>query len=193
MSIRCLVFIVALSSAVLAPLQAQCAQWRDGFGVSGVACVPGFPSEVDAQLARDDGSGAALYEGGVFDAAGEVASAGIARFRGGAWESLGELGWHGPQNPARERVLFAHDAGSGPELYAGGEFQSIGGVSAINIARWTGSGWAPLARGLRHPPTAMATLRRRRRRALVRRRRGVRAHDQRLHHEPRRVGWRCVD
>ncbi len=119
MSIRGLVFIVALSSAVFAPLQAQCAQWRDGFGVSGVARVPGFPSEVDAQLAFDDGSGAALYVGGVFGAAGEVASAGIARWRGGAWESLGELGWHGPQNSARERSSRAAHAGREPPAARG--------------------------------------------------------------------------
>jgi hypothetical protein len=39
------------------------------------------------------------------------------------------------------------DDGSGPGLYAGGWFDTAGGVAASGIAKWNGSSWAPLGRG----------------------------------------------
>lgn len=41
-----------------------------------------------------------------------------------------------------------YDSGHGPELYVGGEFTSAGGVPVNNIARWNGSSWAAVGRGL---------------------------------------------
>ena len=40
------------------------------------------------------------------------------------------------------------DDGSGPALYAGGEFTSAGGVAANYIAKWNGSSWSALGSGM---------------------------------------------
>ncbi|MBK6536284.1 MAG: fibronectin type III domain-containing protein [Ignavibacteria bacterium] len=37
---------------------------------------------------------------------------------------------------------------NGNDVYAGGEFTSAGGVSAINIAKWNGTNWSALGSGL---------------------------------------------
>ena len=45
------------------------------------------------------------------------------------------------------RAFAVFDDGSGPALYAGGDFSSAGGVSANNIAKWNGVTWSPLGSG----------------------------------------------
>jgi hypothetical protein len=45
------------------------------------------------------------------------------------------------------QAIAAFDHGSGPTLYAGGKFTTVGGVMASNIAKWDGSSWAPLGSG----------------------------------------------
>ena len=40
------------------------------------------------------------------------------------------------------------DDGSGPALYAGGQFTTAGGVAANRIAKWNGSSWSPLGSGM---------------------------------------------
>jgi hypothetical protein len=37
---------------------------------------------------------------------------------------------------------------SGSDLYAGGRFETAGGVSAANIAKWDGSSWSALGSGI---------------------------------------------
>ncbi len=39
-------------------------------------------------------------------------------------------------------------SGGGPKLYAGGNFTSIGGIAANNIACWDGTSWSPLGAGV---------------------------------------------
>ncbi len=51
-----------------------------------------------------------------------------------------------PGTNAAVRTLTVFDDGSGPALYAGGEFSSAGGVAAW-IAKWDGSSWTALAGG----------------------------------------------
>jgi hypothetical protein len=67
--------------------------------------------------------------------------AGVARRSGGAWHPLG-----GAFDDA-VLALAVHDAGGGPELYAGGEMRTAGGQAARGVARWDGSGWMPLGSG----------------------------------------------
>jgi hypothetical protein len=47
--------------------------------------------------------------------------------------------------------LAVFDDGSGPALYAGGDFTTAGGVAANGIAKWDGSSWSPLGSGLAWP------------------------------------------
>ena len=44
--------------------------------------------------------------------------------------------------------LEGFDDGSGPSLFAGGGFINAGGISANNIARWSGNSWSPVGAGL---------------------------------------------
>lgn len=62
-----------------------------------------------------------------------------------------------PGMDSRVRVLCSHDDGTGPALYAGGEFLAAGGAPASRVARWTGDEWEPLGEGLDGPVLAMAS------------------------------------
>ena len=51
------------------------------------------------------------------------------------------------------RALAVDGAGN---LYAGGSFTTAGGVSAIRIAKWDGTAWAPLGNGMNSYVYALA-------------------------------------
>lgn len=95
----------------------------------------------------DDGTGPALYVGGGFESAGGVAASGIARWDGSAWTPLGE-GVRDPWGSGDVHALTVFDDGAGPALYAGGNFVTAGDIQALRIARWDGSSWSPLGRGV---------------------------------------------
>ena len=80
----------------------------------------------------DDGSGSALYAAGVFDMAGGVAVANIARWNGSNWSALGS----GLDNQGR--VVCAYNDGKSPQsdLYVSGVFRTAGGMPASHIACW---------------------------------------------------------
>ncbi len=102
---------------------------------SGVASEPGSIAYVIDLAVFDDGSGPALYVGGIFDSAGGVAAHSIARWDGAAWSSVGA--------GLESGVVYAlavFDDGSGPALYAGGRFSLRKGESDI-VVRWDGSAW----------------------------------------------------
>jgi len=102
----------------------------------------GMNSIVLALTTYDDGTGPALYAGGSFITAGGVSANNIAKWDGTAWSPL-----EGPSgNGISDRVhaLTTYDDGTGPALYAGGQFNSAGGVQALGIARWDGVEWSPL-------------------------------------------------
>ena len=65
-------------------------------------------------------------------------AANIARWDGTRWHALGS----GTSNAVWALVVF--DDGTGPALYAGGQFAEAGGVATGNVARWDGS-WSALA------------------------------------------------
>lgn len=91
----------------------------------------------------DDGSGPALYVGGEFLAAGGISAPGIAKWDGSTWSSVGPGGAAGTVYS-----LHVADLGTGPRLYAGGNFSSIGGVSASCVASWNGTSWSALGAGV---------------------------------------------
>lgn len=85
----------------------------------------------------DDGGGEDLYAGGLFDAAGGVSAQNVAHFDAGAWTELGP----GGGLDANVHALEVFDDGSGPTLYAGGEFTG-------RFAGWNGGTWDTLGGGL---------------------------------------------
>ncbi|MGP1345616.1 MAG: hypothetical protein ACTS3F_02975 [Phycisphaerales bacterium] len=96
----------------------------------------------------DDGTGPALYAGGSFSITGiepPITGLSVARWDGQSWSPVGGAG--GAQPDSTVLALAVHDDGSGPALYAGGAFTSVGGEPAARIARWDGAGWSPVGVG----------------------------------------------
>jgi hypothetical protein len=104
--------------------------------------IDGDYAEVFCLTVFDDGSGPALYAGGMFEIAGGVTAHSIAKWNGSSWLALGS----GMNFPVWSLASF--DDGSGLALYAGGEFTTAGGVEAHSIAKWNGTTWSPLGDGL---------------------------------------------
>lgn len=106
-----------------------------------------FPpsGEVAALEVFDDGSGSKLYVGGYILGAGAITSRGILRWNGTSWSGVGG----GITSTSGSIVaLRSFDDGTGPALYASGIFSSIGGVPAINLARWNGTSWQAADAGM---------------------------------------------
>ncbi len=110
-----------------------------GGGMSGTAV------NVYALTVFDDGAGPALYAAGIFERAGGVTVNSIAKWDGTQWSDLaGGINDHGYPDLL---ALAVFDDGTGPALYAGGRFITIGGVMSRNIARWDGAQWSALGTG----------------------------------------------
>jgi len=105
---------------------------------------------VGALAEFDDGSGPAIYAGGIFQQAGNVGVTNIARWRPVAWTAL-DCGLNKSVN-----ALAVFDSGHGNALYAGGPFSVAGGVATEKIARWSGTAWSPLGAGI--PSTNVLAL-----------------------------------
>jgi trimeric autotransporter adhesin len=108
-----------------------------GSGVNGTSA--------NALTVHDDGSGPALYVGGLFGSAGGVLVSGIARWNASGWSALGS--GLGPTSNGVDS-LASFDDGSGAALYIGGSFASVGGAQASGIARWDGTQWSVLGSGI---------------------------------------------
>ncbi len=122
-----------------------------GTGMWGSVGFYSAPS-VSALTVFDDGSGPALYAGGIFTTAGGIAANGIARWDGTSWSPLGTglSGW--------VHALTVFDNGGGPALYAGGYFVTAGGAAANHIARWDGTSWSPLGTGMNYRVSALTVF-----------------------------------
>jgi hypothetical protein len=121
------------------------AKWN---GSSWSAFGSGMNSYVSLLTVLDDGSGPVLYAGGSFTTAGGSAANSIAKWSGSSWLALGSgLGINSPSFPSI-LALTMFDSGSGPALYAGGEFLTAGGVIAPCIAKWSASTWSALGSGI---------------------------------------------
>jgi len=116
--------------------------WRfDGTSWSPVGEGVGYfsgPPSVLALEAFDDGTGSALYAGGIFDVADGNPAFHIAKWDGSAWHPVGG----GLDEPAWDLHVF--DGGDGPALFAGGTFIHAGGVESPAIAKWDGTQWSSL-------------------------------------------------
>jgi trimeric autotransporter adhesin len=74
-----------------------------------------------------------LYAAGLANSDG-----GVYRFTGSSWQLLGGMA------NGEVTALASHNS----QLYAGGRFTVMNGISASRIARWNGSAWSPLGGGV---------------------------------------------
>ncbi len=103
--------------------------------------LPRLSGEVEA--VATDGSGS-LYVGGLFTIAGGVFATNIAKWNGSSWSALGS----GVSGVDPFNSLVVALAVSGSDLYVGGQFTTVGGVSATNVAKWNGTNWSALGSGI---------------------------------------------
>ncbi|MGP1347524.1 MAG: Ig-like domain-containing protein [Phycisphaerales bacterium] len=122
-----------------------------GSGVSFLG-IPGL-GWVYALTVFESGTRPALVVGGRFTQAGGQPANSVATWDGTAWSPLGTGldGGFGLVN-----ALTSFDDGSGPALYAGGQF-TLAGVSP-GIARWNGEEWAPLGTGVNSLVSALTVF-----------------------------------
>ncbi len=118
-----------------------------GSGISGTGLL-----FVNALHGFGDGSGGALYVGGEFTLAGDVAVNRIASWGGTSWSALGS------GMDSYVIALTTFDDGGGQALYAGGAFTKAGGVPANRIAKWNGAGWSALGSGMNGLVNALAVF-----------------------------------
>jgi trimeric autotransporter adhesin len=83
--------------------------------------------------------GGQVFVGGTFQLAGGAALPNIARWTGGQWASAGTVGVGLGLDAAGSTTILV-----GTNVYVGGKFSRAGALSVNRVARWTGSGWAPL-------------------------------------------------
>ncbi len=129
------------------------ASW-DSIG-NGVWGVLSYQPEVKSLASFDDGSGPALYVGGIFKRAGAGVNANkIARWNGAVWSDVG-----GSINQYDYAVydLRTYDDGSGLKLVVAGDFTGVGGPlgpqTVLHLATWDGSAWSELGGGTNAPAT----------------------------------------
>jgi hypothetical protein len=114
----------------------------------------GLSGPARALCVFDDGTGPKLVVGGEFLFAGGVLVDRVAKWDGTAWSSVGGVGFNGAVN-----ALGVHDDGSGPKLFAGGEFTNVaGGATLLRLARLDPTGWAQVGPGVSGPVHALASF-----------------------------------
>jgi hypothetical protein len=137
--IAALALLVKLSAYTAIAAQSPCQSWRP--------FLTGPTNDVYTMLSHDDGGGSKLYIGGDFTgfhgSTPQLFSDYIARWDGVAWRPVGPS----PGFEDAVTCLAVYDSGSGPELYAGGYFLDVNGITARCVARWDGTAWHPLGGG----------------------------------------------
>ncbi|RJP89124.1 MAG: hypothetical protein C4518_10310 [Desulfobacteraceae bacterium] len=118
------------------------AKW-DGTNWSSLGFTAGVPFSYDIVNALAvDGAGN-LYAGGEFEIAGGVAAKNIAKWDGTSWSSLGS-GIGDRVGDAEGAVVLALAVDGAGNLYAGGVFETAGGVAVYSVAKWDGAKWNDL-------------------------------------------------
>jgi len=134
-----LLVLTGLCAPAARAAQSPCQSWRP--------FLAGPTNDVYTMVSHDDGSGSKLYIAGEFTgfhgSMPQLFSDHIARWDGVAWRPVGPSYGFGDI----VTCLAVYDAGSGPQLYAGGYFLDVNGLLARCVARWDGVAWHPLAGG----------------------------------------------
>ena len=126
------------------------AKWN---GTSWSALEWGVVGSVRSLAVFDDGSGLALYAGGSFaQTGGQLTVDNLARWDGSSWSAVG-----GGANGVVQ-ALTVFDDGTGPALFAGGEFTAAGGGPAQRLAKWNGSSWAAVGDGMEDSVVTLSVL-----------------------------------
>lgn len=86
---------------------------------------------------------------------GFVAALGVLSARASAQCPAWKTGFTANGTGDRVQALTVGDLGSGPRLFAGGDFFQAGGVPADHVASWDGTAWAPLGLGTSHSVSAL--------------------------------------
>jgi len=128
------------------------ARWN---GADWSAMGDGVGDVVFALAVVDDDldGGPMLYAGGQFASAGAVDANHIAKWDGSTWSAVGQ-GISG----GAVYALVVSDDGSGPALYAAGDFHLAGDKAANNIAKWNGESWSALGTGMDSAVVALAVF-----------------------------------
>lgn len=112
------------------------ARWEEG---SGWQIIGDTGSDHILCIApADDG----LYVGGRFTNINGVAANRVAKWNGTSWNALGS-GMSYDDDTCRVRTLASRNG----SLYAGGTFDTAGGVSTPCVAKWDGQAWHPMPFG----------------------------------------------
>jgi len=113
-----------------------------GSGLDGV-----IAPRVHRMIVADVGDGLSLYVAGTFTTAGGVDVGNIARWDGN-WHDVGG-GTFSYLDEVFDLEVF--DEGSGPALFAAGDFSNAGGLLVNGIARFDGTSWSPVGPGFLVP------------------------------------------
>jgi hypothetical protein len=89
----------------------------------------------------DSGSGPELIVAGEFTVALLTPASLVARWNGSTWTALGTGIDTAPGGAEIVRSIEVFDDGTGPALYAAGDFPGAGGIVTPGLARWDGTAW----------------------------------------------------
>lgn len=104
---------------------------------------------IDGQVSAIAVDGEDIYVAGKFSVAGGVTANSIALWDGNAWSTVGDGtgpmdDYFGTPQPGRIYAMLI----SNGKLYVGGDFVSMDGVAANNVAQWDGASWSALGEGM---------------------------------------------
>ena len=124
------------------------AAWNGDEWVSMNANLPA-PQSIWSMITGDIGDGENLIIGGAWPEIGGVAAADLAQWDGEQWQPVGDgTGITGTFSPTVFSIEVFDD-GTGPALYAGGRFDSIGGAPGTRmLGRFNGTSWEAVGTGL---------------------------------------------
>jgi hypothetical protein len=89
-----------------------------------------------------------LYVGGYFNRIDGVVANGVARWNGSAWSAVGGGVYNGEPDDALFFTVASLDFGADGRLYVGGQFGTVDGAPANNVAAWDGTSWSTLGGGV---------------------------------------------